>query len=472
MVRAAVLEALSHSGNPIRRRANGRIPAVGAFPVNVRGVIRRAVGGRRISMARDPIHRAGSFEAESSGGAPTGLFADEDDFDRRTLVRLASWGAVAVSAVAVALYTNQSSIGWSHEQVAAADLARQEQQIRSVAKEGQNATRRLASAIDTLNGDRDRLYSRVTVLEQGLDSVTGAITRQKAAVAAAPSPPVAAPAPPPTPAAVATSTPAAPPDPALPPVAPVTPAKATTEKPAEKPVADASPPRPKPTAPMSAEPAAAEVPVVPSTASKSLPAPADASAGKPTTPELDAMAAATPTPARTVVAAVPASGKPDMQKPDAAPSTPPKVEVQKTEFAVDVGGANSLGGLRALWRGLLKSRSNAPLAALHPIIMIKENSTGPGMQLRLGAGPLSDAAAAARICAVMVENHRPCETTVYDGQRLEMPAEDASANAAKPGSARPPWHRRSYAKRTTVEEPPPAPPPPEPTTLSTIFGRR
>jgi hypothetical protein len=148
---------------------------------------------------------------------------------------------------------------------------------------------------------------------------------------------------------------------------------------------------------------------------------------------------------------------------------PPKVEVQKTEFAVDVGGANSVGGLRALWRGLLKSRSNAPLAALHPIIMIKESSTGAGMQLRLGAGPLSDAAAAAKICAVMVENRRPCETTVYDGQRLAMTAEDATP-AAKPGSARPAGHRRSYAKRVTVEEAPP--PPVEPTTLSTIFGKR
>ena len=134
-------------------------------------------------------------------------------------------------------------------------------------------------------------------------------------------------------------------------------------------------------------------------------APPDAAAGKPATPESAAIAAATPdADAPDVVAAVPASEKPDTAKADAAPSMPPKVEVQKTEFAVDVGGANSLGGLRALWRGLLKSRSNAPLAALHPIIMIKESSTGPGMQLRLGAGPLSDAAAAARICAVMVEN--------------------------------------------------------------------
>ena len=47
------------------------------------------------------------------------------------------------------------------DQLAAADLARQAQQIQSVAKESQNETRRLASAIDTLNGDRDRLYSRV-----------------------------------------------------------------------------------------------------------------------------------------------------------------------------------------------------------------------------------------------------------------------------------------------------------------------
>jgi hypothetical protein len=212
---------------------------------------------------------------------------------------------------------------------------------------------------------------------------------------------------------------------------------------------------------------------MPSTVSKSIMAPPDAAAGKPATPEPAAKAAATPdsAPAPTVVAAVPAAAdKPDTA--DAAPPMPPKVEVQKTEFAVDVGGANSVGGLRALWRGLLKSRSNAPLAALHPIIMIKESNTGAGMQLRLGAGPLSDAAAAARICAVMVENRRPCETTVYDGQRLAMTGENAPAPTAadKPGSARPATHRRGYAKRVPVEEPPP--PPPEPTTLSTIFGHR
>ena len=109
------------------------------------------------------------------------------------------------------------------------------------------------------------------------------------------------------------------------------------------------------------------------------------------------------------------------EAPDATESLP---KVQRTEFGVDVGGANSVGGLRALWRGLLKTRANAPLAALRPIIVIKESSTGLGMQLRLVAGPLTDAAAAAKICAAMIANERPCETTVFDGQRLAMNGND------------------------------------------------
>ena len=84
-----------------------------------------------------------------------------------------------LAIVIVALLANQSSVGWRREQVA--DLARQSQQIQSLAKASQSETRQLASAIETLNGDRDRLYSRVTVLEQGLDSVTGAIAQQKSA---------------------------------------------------------------------------------------------------------------------------------------------------------------------------------------------------------------------------------------------------------------------------------------------------
>ena len=83
----------------------------------------------------------------------------------------------------LAVMANQSSLGLKREQVAAADLTRQAQQIQVVARESQSEARRLAAAIDTLNSDRDRLYSRVTGLEQGLDSVTGAIARQGSAAA-------------------------------------------------------------------------------------------------------------------------------------------------------------------------------------------------------------------------------------------------------------------------------------------------
>ncbi len=118
---------------------------------------------------------------------------------------------------------------------------------------------------------------------------------------------------------------------------------------------------------------------------------------------------------------------------------------------MDVGGANSLGGLRALWRGL---KSNTALAALRPIIVV--------MQLRLVAGPLADAAAAAKICAALLESQRPCETTVFDGQRLAMKAEEP------PASVKPAPRKRSIGKRAVVEEPPQKPE----TTLSSLFTRR
>src|SRR5580692_10571583 len=126
--------------------------------------------------------RLSDFDYDETGGALSGLLAEEDDLDHRALWRLGTWAAVSIGAVIAALITNQSSIGMRREQTAAVDLARQTQQVQLAAKETQSEARRLASAIDTFNGDRDRLYSRVAVLEQGLDSVTGAIARQNSTV--------------------------------------------------------------------------------------------------------------------------------------------------------------------------------------------------------------------------------------------------------------------------------------------------
>jgi hypothetical protein len=231
-------------------------------------------------------------------------------------------------------------------------------------------------------------------------------------------------------------------------------------------------------------------------AAKSMMAPPDPAASKliepekpnPVEPAKPANAiAAVPKP--DVIASAPSA---DDAGPDASQAAPSKVAVQRTEFGVDVGGANSVGGLRALWRGLLKSRSNAALTTLRPIIVIREGSGGFGMQLRLVAGPLSDAAAAAKICAGLIENERPCETTVFDGQRLAMRSDEPAAARAtkrdtpksemtkpeitkpetvKPVAAKPIARRRSPSKRIANDEPPKKPDLPSTSALSSFFGR-
>ncbi|HLX16010.1 MAG TPA: hypothetical protein VKS24_12490 [Bradyrhizobium sp.] len=417
-------------------------------------------------MTKDSHSLTGGFDTENTGGVLSGFWAEEDEYDRRTLWRLGSWAAASVGAVIVAILANQSSIGMHREQIASSDLARQSQQIQTVAKETQSEARRLASAIETLNSDRDRLYSRITVLEQGLDSVTGAIARQNspatppqgATSAAASSAPAAATA---TAAAASTEAPAAAqkpsPAPTVSPVAATV--AATTGKPAAAAVAE---PNPAP-APPSAQ-AAANNPAATSSlmTSKSMMAPPDPAAAKliETSPPKTIVSAPIPE----VVASAPPAQDEELE-PDAQAG--PKLAVQRTEFGVDVGGANSLPGLRALWRGLLKSKSNAAfLVNLRPVIMIKEGTNGLGVQLRLVAGPITDAAEAARICAAIAQNDRTCTTTLFEGQRLAVNTDDLAHGDVKPAT-QPSAPKRYFSRRTPKEDPAQKP---EPSTLSLIFG--
>jgi hypothetical protein len=86
---------------------------------------------------------------------------------------------------------------------------------------------------------------------------------------------------------------------------------------------------------------------------------------------------------------------------------------------------------------------------------------------------LNDAGAAARICAILTENKRPCETTVFDGQRLSLKSDEPAPAAAKPIH-----HRRGVAKRAAaavieeVAKKPEVPPATTQATLSTFFNRR
>jgi hypothetical protein len=484
-------------------------------------------------VKKDSDHSAGTLKTER-----TGLLAEENQFDRRTLWRIGTWGVAAVGAVVVAVMANQTSLGWRREQAAATDLSRQAQQLQSISRDSQSETRRLAAAVDTLNNDRDRLYARITVLEQGLDSVTGAVAKQNSST---PPPSVSkSAAAGPVPSNTADPQPTPPTQAALPTIGPVVSALSPTvpstslpspEKPrAESVKADLKAAKPeaksdtrselkpetkpdiKPDPKSETKPEAKVEPKVeakidtwPDQAS-SIPSPATQAANP-----LSAVSSfSTPGAATTTTASLSVLGPPDpvasklepVKPANAAPPPAPvadamasasakegdppdaasdKLAVQRTEFAVDLGTANSVNGLRALWRGLLKS--NASLAELHPIIVIKEGNTGLGMQLRLAAGPLRDAAAAAKICAALVEGKRICETTVYDGQRLAMSGEEAQPPATKPlaGATKsyqykryPPRHAAPAAAEKR-EEPPPPPPPqqpkPEPSSISSLFRR-
>lgn len=342
------------------------------------------------------------LDLESSEGWSARLLAEEETLDRRSLWRLGWWGVGSVAAVIIAVMASQSSLGWRRDQVAALDLARQSQQIASVAKETQNEARRLASAIDTLNGDRDRLYSRVTVLEQGLDNVTGSIARQN------PGGPAGGGSPRPQ-----TEQPAAAQAPV--PATPGTTVAALTEKPRD----------------MTARQPEGSV-ATPLMPARSIMAPPDPAAAKLVEPEQPAAVIGAVSPPEPT-----ASGMDNAAGSNAAP----EVAAQRTEFGVDLGAASSIEGLRGLWRGVLRS-NGAAVAQLRPIIVLKEGGKGVGMQLRLVAGPFSDAAAAAKICAALIETQHPCETSVFDGQRLAMKSDEATP------TPRPLPRKRPVPKRT------------------------
>jgi hypothetical protein len=202
----------------------------------------------------------------------------------------------------------------------------------------------------------------------------------------------------------------------------------------------------------------AVAPAIPLMASRSMMAPPDPAAAK--LLEFRPLAVETPATTASLGAAT------DLLQPEAAP----EILVHRTEFGIDIGGANSIDGLRALWQRL--SKSNKALAGLRPIIVLKERANAPGMQLRLVAGPLRDAAAAAKLCAGWTAGDRSCEATVFDGQRLDTsvaaprPPRRRSSNAASTGTT-----TGSATSVAADAESAPAPAP-KPSALSSFLGLR
>ncbi len=120
-----------------------------------------------------------------------------------------------------------------------------------------------------------------------------------------------------------------------------------------------------------------------------------------------------------VTAAPPPTAANNPPNTPAAPAAPDPTNTTRTEFAVDLGGEKTVDGLRARW-ATLRGNHGATLDGLRPVISIKEGAKAGTVELRLVAGPLANAAAAARVCARLQTNGVPCVPTVFDGQRLSL----------------------------------------------------
>jgi cell division septation protein DedD len=103
------------------------------------------------------------------------------------------------------------------------------------------------------------------------------------------------------------------------------------------------------------------------------------------------------------------------QTPAAATDNP----ATRTEFGIDLGAAANVEGLRALWNAA-KAKHGGLLEGLRPLMVVRESARPGGVELRLVAGPIANAASAARLCATLAAAGATCQPATFDGQRLAM----------------------------------------------------
>lgn len=104
----------------------------------------------------------------------------------------------------------------------------------------------------------------------------------------------------------------------------------------------------------------------------------------------------------------------------AAVKTAPQGDITgatQTQFGIDLGGETSLDGLRARWTSLQNKHGKA-LSGLRPLVRVREGSRPGTVELHLVAGPVANAATAARVCANLQSTGIACRASEYDGQRL------------------------------------------------------
>jgi hypothetical protein len=307
----------------------------------------------------------------------------------RPLWRLFGWGSAACIALAAVALTSQTEAGSKRLQLALFYGSEPVHVVAVIPPRAPGATAeaetmRLAAQLRELATDREQLKARIAMLERNLEDMTGSIKLQSEQLAAARAAAVTTPqlelrAPATTPALFA---PATPPASALPAIT-------------------------APAMPLGS--------VLPPLAPQAMPALIVTAASWPAThpeaekPTVQANGAGSENdPARLPpvrVATAPAN------EPVAEPPEP-----AKDEFGIDLGGANSLEVLRIHW-ATLKANYGPLLVGLHPVAT-QHPKRPTGVTYRLVAGPLPDAAEAARLCARFPVLRTGCHPAKFIGAQL------------------------------------------------------
>ena len=129
-----------------------------------------------------------------------------------------------------------------------------------------------------------------------------------------------------------------------------------------------------------------------------------------------------PAPSPALVDATPsAPGPEDVSSGIHASSTasPPPVPESSTkpEFGLDLGNGPSIDSLRVAWTAVSRRHASL-LQGLGAVVQRRERGQGVAVELRLIAGPIPTAAAAARLCAAMIAAGAVCSPAPFEGQRL------------------------------------------------------
>jgi hypothetical protein len=295
----------------------------------------------------------------------------------REFFRLFVWGMVAAASLTLAIFAAWTEAGSDRARHAALQL--REVVMPSGIKPARPLDavegRKLAETVRVLTADRERLLARIAALENNVDDMTGSIRRVERAARPVPttieqpfSPVTAMPPQPPAPAK---------PQPVL-----------AAALPAQAPPAVSAPPPPAAAAPLSRPPAEQVTASINAQHNGQDNAQDQTQDATPAAPET--------TPAQA--------------------ATPPN-RVTRRQFGLDLGGASSEEALRPVWTTALR-RHNALLQSLRPLVLSREQPRGVGIEYRLIAGPIGNAAKAARYCAAITGTGGVCQPTMYEGQKF------------------------------------------------------